>query len=125
MRPTARLCLGIGSVFRGLCFAIVLLVAASGAPSARRVWLLCEMEDPQCGPSLAAAYADFLANPTWTTTIAGSERPTTFVCHTTRRVELKELYPWFMRSVGSQPLVWPEPARLGVYAALNDAGMCR
>src|SRR5579864_4620552 len=50
-----------------VCVAFVSVTAfAQSGPSARRVFLLCRMEDPECGTLLQNAYDEFLANPSVT-----------------------------------------------------------
>jgi hypothetical protein len=79
---------------------------AQSEPSARRVYLLCQMEDPSCGPLLEKAYNDFLANPTFTTCSGSGHDPTcpagtsrhtaTCIFRSEPRLTLEDIYRGYM-----------------------------
>jgi hypothetical protein len=65
MNRLAKIALVAGSLVAAFCTD-----APAQSPTARRVTLLCDMEDPSCGPLLQKAYDDASANPTVTVCIA-------------------------------------------------------
>lgn len=107
------------------------------APTARRVYLLCEAEDPACPALIRQAYDDFLANPTVTecSTINYGQNSTfderrrcwnvTSVCHVTGpKMDLQDVYMRFMRTVPTRSLYWESSPRVMVYLAMNLFGLC-
>ena len=112
---------------------------AQSEPSARRITLLCNMEDPSCGPLLQKAYDDAVANPTVlgctgsgvssprcpsgsylspviTCNFAGEPKPT-----------VQELFGFWMFAIRYElmPYNFAElSARIGMIYALNSSRRC-
>jgi hypothetical protein len=110
--------------------------AQSPEPSARRIYLLCQMEDPSCASLIQKAYDDFLANPTATACFGvnfpGSvydERRqcwnVTATCHFVREptLSLQEVYRAYM-SFFSQTSYLSSSPRLIMYETMNRLGRC-
>jgi hypothetical protein len=124
-----RFLLAVGLLVAATC-------AASAEPSARRVYLLCNAEDPECGPLLRDAFQAFLANPTLTECysqdfgggVYDSTRrcwETTTVCHYQKTPDLNFdlFYQTFMTSVETGEIS-QYPAHLGVFLTMKAMGRC-
>lgn len=123
-----------------LALAVALLLAASASAragmTARRLFLLCEMESPKCGPALCAAELAYFANPTWTSCVMGAGRQSrecpasfgrvTVSCRPITRMPVRQLYSRFMEVMAMDMNVFGElPSRLGVYDAYRSVGACQ
>ncbi len=122
----------------GLLIALAVVAPARAEPTARRVWLLCQMEDPGCFPAMEAAFDAFLDNPTWTECYSqnfghGGVFDAARKCwKTTTRCEIirsphitnAEIFRWYMIAVQQNPILWTMPARIGMYQAMREDGRC-
>lgn len=112
---------------------------AQPEPSARRVFLLCQMEDPQCGTLLREAYNDFLVNPTitecYTENFGGNgvydQRRrcwnTTTTCHFVRNPEptIKDIFMRYMNVFPQASMYWNSSPRVMMYLAMNLSARCK
>lgn len=117
--------------------AAAISIQAQAAPTARRVYLLCEAEDPACPALIRQAYDDFLANPTVTecSTINYGKNSTfdakrncwnvTSVCHVTGpQMDLQDVYLHYMQTFPARSLYWESAPRVMMFMAMNMLGLC-
>src|ERR1700722_10979346 len=110
---------------------------AQSEPTARRVYLLCQMEDPSCPSLIQEAYNAFLANPTWTVCYPDSQpdpgcpggrgRRGTSTCkfRPEPTLTLREIYVRYMYVVSTNSMLWGEPARIGMLMTMSSLNRCR
>ena len=113
-----------------LATAVTLPAAAQPEPSARRLYLLCQMEDPSCGPMIEQAYQAAIANPrrAWTPKGVASCLPTDPATRTDPRPPAwNQIYALFMREVEFNTLpveqATPRTVMIGVRARLGLCGV--
>lgn len=102
---------------------------AQSEPTARRVYLLCNMEDPSCTSLIQKAYNDFLANPTWVVCLADGQpgcHRMTYTCKFVREpaITLQDIYVRYMEMVDEHSYLWNETARIAMYQTMNFLGRC-
>ena len=106
-----------------IIFLATLLAAISSAshaePTSRRLWLLCQMEDPTCVPLFQKARRAYEAAPLWR---YGSQ---SYICAPDRNLSDSELLMWFMRIVPMESPIWEAPARIGIWEAMHHANACQ
>lgn len=85
-------------------------------PSARRVYLLCQAEDPSCGPILMSLYEAALRN--------GDFRGTKIGCARYRPLALSQIYAMFMNAMGAD-LAFTSGPGWGGYSLTGREGMIK
>ena len=112
------------------------VVHAQTGPTARRVYLLCESEDPSCPALIQKAYNEFLANPTVTECYSvnygngtyDAKRGcwnTTNTCHLLNtRMKLDDIYLRYMQIFTQARMYWESSPRVMMYVAMNMSGLC-
>jgi hypothetical protein len=111
---------------------------AQPAPSARRIYLLCQMEDPSCGTLLQNAYADFLGDQTWTSCypdqhyaldgarIGPSCGNVVLTCKFIRepKLSLDQIFTGYMQAMVMFPSLSGDSARHAMYMAMVVLHRC-
>jgi hypothetical protein len=127
------------AVIAACTIASIVAAHAQPMPSARRIYLLCQMEDLSCGTLLQKAYDDFLADQTWTTCypdqhyapdgarIGPSCRNVTYTCEFIRQPQLNldQIYAGYMQTMVSFPSLSGDSAHHAMYMTMVMLHRCK
>ena len=114
-----------------LIFLMTSPAHAQSEPTARRAYLLCQMEDPSCGPALQELYNAAIHNPTWEgigqSLICPRLRPPGIRPRAgdyLAPLTLEDIYRVYMDSIRGYPAIGQYSGRIGMLYALQRIWHC-